>query len=47
MSTEEGEENSTQRKYFFGKLVELRSGNNVIEYAYNYVNGYKNRVESI
>ena len=46
-STEEGEENSTQRKYYQGQLTELHSGNTLVEYSYDYTNGYKKRVESI
>ncbi len=42
-STEEGEENSTQRVYRSGELVELRSGNNKVKYAYN----YKRKLKSV
>lgn len=34
-STEDGEENSTQRVYRYGQLVEVRSGNNKVEYTYD------------
>ena len=34
-STEDGEENSTQRKYNLGRLVKLTSGNNSVEYEYD------------
>ena len=51
-STEEGEENSTQRVYRSGELVELTSGNNKVKYTYNhkrklksvYLNGEENYV---
>ncbi len=39
-STEEGEENSTQTLYTYGKQTMLRSGNNQVEYSYEYT-GYK------
>ena len=35
-STEEGEENSTQKVYRYGEVVELRSGNNNVKYEYDY-----------
>ncbi len=35
-STEEGEENSTQTAYTGGEITELRSGNNVVRYEYDY-----------
>ncbi len=34
-STEEGEENSTQKVYRYGEVVELRSGNNTVKYTYD------------
>ena len=34
-STEEGEENSTQKVYLHGEVVELKSGNNSVKYAYD------------
>jgi len=35
-STEEGEENSNQTLYTCGKVTEVRSGNNVVNYEYDY-----------
>ena len=35
-STEAGEENSNQTCYTCGEVTEVRSGNNVVEYAYDY-----------
>ena len=46
-STEEGEENSTQKIYKNGVLTEVRSGNNRIQYSFDYTNGFKKRKESI
>ena len=46
-STEEGEENSTQKIYQNGVLTEVRSGNNRIQYSFDYTNGFKKRKESI
>ncbi len=46
-STEEGEENSTQKIYQNGVLTEVRSGNNRIQYLFDYTNGFKKRKESI
>ena len=34
-STEEGEENSTQKVYRYGELVEVNSGNNTVKYEYD------------
>ena len=42
-STEEGEENSTQKHYTRRLVTELRSGNNVVNYSYD----YKRRVKSV
>lgn len=52
-STEEGEENSTQKTYRCGEVVELRSGNNNVKYEYDYkrklksvdLNGVENYVQ--
>ena len=52
-STEEGEENSTQKHYTRGLLTELRSGNNVVNYSYDHkrrltavkLNDHENYVE--
>ena len=46
-STGEGEENSTQKIYQNGVLTEVRSGNNRIQYSFDYTNGFKKRKESI
>ena len=35
-STEDGEENSTQKVHRYGAVVELKSGNNNVKYAYNH-----------
>ena len=42
-STDEGEENSTQKHYTRGLLTELRSGNNVVNYSYD----HKRRVKAV
>ena len=42
-STEEGEENSTQKVYRYGELVELKSGNNNVKYSYD----YKRKLKSV
>ena len=42
-STEEGEENSNQTRYTCGEVTEVRSGNNVVEYEYD----YKRRLTSV
>ena len=42
-STDEGEENSTQKHYTRGLLTELRSGNNVVNYSYD----HKRRVTAV
>ena len=42
-STEDGEENSTQKTYRCGEVVELRSGNNNVKYEYD----YKRRLKSV
>ena len=42
-STEDGEENSTKTYYTCGVATEARSGNNVIEYSYD----YKRRVQTV
>ena len=34
-STEDGEENSTQKIYRYGEVIELKSGNNNVKYAYD------------
>lgn len=52
-STEDGEENSTQKVYRYGAVVELKSGNNNVKYAYNHkrklkaveLNGVENYVQ--
>ena len=52
-STEDGEENSTQKTYRCGEVVELRSGNNNVKYEYDYkrklkavdLNGVENYVQ--
>lgn len=52
-STENGEENSTQKVYRFGALVELKSCNNKVRYTYDYnrklksvkLNGIENYVQ--
>ena len=35
-STEDGEENSMQKVYRYGEVVELKSGSNNVKYAYNH-----------
>ncbi len=35
-STEEGEENSTQTSYTCGEVTQVKSGNNVVNYSYDY-----------
>lgn len=42
-STENGEENSTQKVYRYGELVEVKSGNNDVKYTYD----CKRRITSI
>lgn len=52
-STEEGEENSTQKVHRYGAVVELKSGNNNVKYAYNHkhklkaveLNGVENYIQ--
>ena len=52
-STKEGEENSTQKTYRNGEVVELKSGNNNVKYTYNHkrkltsvdLNGEENYVQ--
>lgn len=42
-STEEGEENSNQSSYRCGEVTEVRSGNNVVQYEYD----YKRRLKAV
>ena len=42
-STEEGEGNSNSTSYTYGEVTEVRSGNNVVEYEYD----YKRRLTSV
>ena len=42
-STEEGEENSNSTSYTYGEVTEVRSGNNVVDYEYD----YKRRLTSV
>lgn len=42
-STEDGEENSNQTSYIYGVVTEVRSGNNIIQYEYD----YKRRVTKV
>ena len=42
-STEEGEENSNSTSHTYGEVTEMRSGNNVVEYEYD----YKRRLTSV
>lgn len=42
-STAEGEENSTQKVYRYGEVVELKSGNNHVKYTYIYLRRVKKK----
>ena len=41
-STEEGEENSNQKIYRDGEVIEVRSGDTVVKYSYDYKRRIKN-----